>query len=942
MGEIFAALLLSAGAFAIAAADTAKLNNGMLEVQVDGGRLSRIEDLKSKHVVRLDGEHAVLTVEGKTLDTAILKVRATSADQHSVSVSYDDGPGELRVVYELRPGWRFVSKQIVFGPAANQQVKIDSLQLVEAKLSNTVLSERRMAGGKRGVFLRMGEADQTTPTWGMAAAIQNPFMQWSLKDGQLSMAYLPTMQWRGAWGAFESDRAIIGLYGMSGHTLPEGMIGEWKYERDVDTTLAKRPKVDQAEIAALTDIYRAFLLYRSAKNTRIHVGWCENDYQIDVGTPEGRTEYKRIIDQAAAVGCDYILYAPANSEVSSLKENRDAWGWENLLWLGMGQKIRKDEWKIESDPIPASVQEMLDYAKDRKIGLVAYAYPTVPFMQNKEWTEWIKGNPGGYQGPDTGIRSFQDWLVDRLLTFQKRTGVAGYSFDHWWMAYDKSTTSQYAQWWGTRRVLAELRKKSPDIVIDGRQQYHWFGSWTWLAGTYPHPMMTDEQPGSYKNFADLHFDRVSADRQRFAAYMYRVQEFCPIEILPGYMTHQTPRINDKHQCPRDRFRPKDWDYLGWKYSVISSVGTAPMQNVVNMLPARDQQEFAAFGKQDQAWLKGWLDWTDRNRDVLKNLRAIIGPPAVGRMDGTAACVDDHCFVFVFNPNYRAIESKFKLDGSIGLTRGSRFLLKQLYPRESLIVGKPGSGVWSFGDTVPVRIKGPEAMVLEIVPAERSETPVVMNALGLVAFDGDKLAVACTGGEAGRKIDVQVLLATDKKLAGVEVNGVTIKAFTQNGRLVTVPVTFAGTAVDHCPQVGVYDAKFAEQTYKTDLTIPKAIFSQLAARKAAWPVTCTPEELCCTWLGPNRLLLYVNIADASHKSEASMKIDGKPVELKKAYSSIATDAEERTLTGFYADVSDLKPDTKYEVELSLPELTPGQFQGLFLENVENALSTEIDR
>ena len=79
---------------------------------------------------------------------------------------------------------------------------------------------------------------------------------------------------------------------------------------------------------------------------------------------------------------------------------------------------------------------MLDYAKSKNVKLVAYAYPTLGWKQNPEWTAWCGGKTGGYVGVDTGVRSFQDWFVDQLVAFQKRTGISGYSFDHWWIAYE--------------------------------------------------------------------------------------------------------------------------------------------------------------------------------------------------------------------------------------------------------------------------------------------------------------------------------------------------------------------------------------------------------------------------------------------------------------------------------------------------------------------------
>jgi hypothetical protein len=62
--------------------------------------------------------------------------------------------------------------------------------------------------------------------------------------------------------------------------------------------------------------------------------------------------------------------------------------------------------------------------------------------------------------------------------------------------------------------MEELRRRVPDIAIDGRQAYHQYGPWSWLAGSYPHPTSDDEQPESFVAFPELHFDSVSADRQR--------------------------------------------------------------------------------------------------------------------------------------------------------------------------------------------------------------------------------------------------------------------------------------------------------------------------------------------------------------------------------------------------------------------------------------------
>ena len=50
---------------------------------------------------------------------------------------------------------------------------------------------------------------------------------------------------------------------------------------------------------------------------------------------------------------------------------------------------------------------------------------------------------------------------------------------------------------------------------------------------------------------------------------------------------------------------------------------------------------------------------------------------LGRVDGSAALVDDRGFVFLFNPNYRELHADFPLDARIGLTKGEKEMLEDL-------------------------------------------------------------------------------------------------------------------------------------------------------------------------------------------------------------------------------------------------------------------------
>jgi hypothetical protein len=927
--------LAAAGGCAVAA-DV--LENEFIRAEFDARGITALHDKGNGQTVRFAQDGFSVGVDGDVIDSELFTPSAEAGDARRRAYRYSSGPRTVRVVYELRPGWRFVSKQVTVSGNEKRGSRIQRVELWRGQLATPVAGDHRV---RDSLLLRLGGGENADPTHGLFFVLQNPFSQIKRTPQRFSIAYGPDLSWKSK-EPFVSDRLLIGLYAMSGVRFPAQMEPEWNWVPP--GTPLRGAWVDAAEVDALIECVRAFLLWKPERSVRAHIGWCENDYQIDIGTPEGRAEYKRILDQAAAVGCRHVLLTPANSPVAPLSENRDAWGWENILWFNLGQKIRKDQWNPNQDPIPESVQEMLDYAKSKGLKPLAYVYPSLPFLQKPEWTSWVPGGkPGGYLGADTGQRSFQDWLVGKLVDFSKRTGAGGYSFDHWWIAYDETASSRYAQWDGCRRILEELRRRLPDVVLDGRQQYHGFGPWTWIAGTYPHPLASDEQPESFRSFPDLHWDRGSADRQRRTAWWYRMSQLTPVEILPGYMTHQTGRNDEKGQCPRTSFRVADWDLLGWKFSVISSIGTAPFNHVVNFLPARDEREFKAFSAADQKWMRDWFDWTDQNMDVLRNLKPVQGPPQLGRVDAWAAFKGGRGFLFLFNPNYRELTAEFALDRSIGLTSGDSFVLKQLHPdaEKGRLLAAPGKAFWSLGDKARLLMPATEALVLEITPApERIEQPVLLGAVGQATMDGDKLALAGVLGEPGTERTLTVAMPAGRVASAVTING-TKADFRQAGILVSAKARFAGARFGRCQQVGEFDPAFTGGAFKAETAIPAWVFKQIEARKRAWPVDYSEAERQAAYLNSDRLLLFINIAEPDdEKMKVSLHVDGQSVPVKPAYASVVRSNPRNTFVGWYADLTALTPEVKHTITVELPTLKPGQFQGLFFENVEAAFTSEI--
>ncbi len=932
LGILTLSLVFVLGApFAMRGADT--LQNARTRAVFDDRGLVAVHDITSGKAVALSRDHTAVFLGDEALDTEFLKPALDSTTTTSRVYRLQSGRWTARIIYDLEPNWHFVTKRVEVTADGDRDFRVRRLEMLRGELAMAPEGELRQ---REATFLRFSGH-------GLFVTLQNPFGQWKRQDTRFSLAYPPDMLWQPRTNAFISDRVCLGVYTPSGITFPARMTPEWRLVAPGEPPAG--PRIDVAEVDTAVECSRAFLSYHPAVPERVMVGWCVNDYQIDIAKPEGRAEYKRIIDQVAAIGGKRILFDPANSIDAPMDQNRDAWGWENLLWFTMGQKVRKGEWDPAKDKLPASVQEMVDYAKAKDIKFLAYVYPSLPFMQQKEWTSWVpNGQPGGYLGADTGQRSFQDWLIGKLVDFHKSTGAGGFSFDHWWIAYDETPSSKYAQWAGCRRILEELRRQIPDVVMDGRQQYHGFGVWTWLAGSYPHPLVSDEQPESFPAFPDLHWSRVSADRQRRSSWFYRQECFAPVEILPGYMTHQTPRLDEKGQCPRDRFRPADWDLLGWKYSVIATIASAPYQLVINFIPARDEREFKAFSPADQAWFRGWFDWTERNIDVLRHVKPILGAPQVGRVDGWAAFKESRGFVFLFNPNYRQLPAEFVLDRTIRLEAGGRFVLKQLYPdsQKGRVLAAPGKAFWNRGDRVQIPMSGTEAVVLEVAPApEPLSEPLLAGAVGNAAVNGRSLVLTGVRGEVGTEQEIVVALPSGVSINNLSVNG-TKTAFRQDGSMVGAKLRFAGVPFAARQQVGSVAPAFGGASYKAEIAIPARVFKQLEARKQTWPVDYTEAERAAVWLNSDRLLLYINVAELNDEkmTDPTLRINGQAVPVKRAYTSIVKSNPRHTFTGWYADLSSLKPDTRHTFEVELPQLTPGQFLGLYFDTVEAEYTDQL--
>ena len=77
--------------------------------------------------------------------------------------------------------------------------------------------------------------------------------------------------------------------------------------------------------------------------------------------------------------------------------------------------------------------------------------------------------------------------------------------------------------------------------------------------------------------------------------------------------------------------------MGYKYGILSTIGTAAQNNVFAMIPARDEAEFELLPQDTLRFVHDWLAWTDAHLPALRNQAPIptLGEPALGAVDGTS-------------------------------------------------------------------------------------------------------------------------------------------------------------------------------------------------------------------------------------------------------------------------------------------------------------------
>jgi hypothetical protein len=257
---------------------------------------------------------------------------------------------------------------------------------------------------------------------------------------------------------------------------------------------------------------------------------------------------------------------------------------------------------------------------------------------------------------------------------------------------------------------------------------------------------------------------------------------------------------------------RDYDFLGYRYALMSQLASAGLNNVLCMIPARDESEFSLFPDEDVAFIRGWLAWTDAHIEFLKNTVPLpnMDEVGLGLVDGSAAfahplscnftAVDsDNApqnadtalgFIWLFNPGYSATRASVMIDDSLSpfdsciasaatgdgvkLMQAQYYDVKQLYPT-------PGKTERvAFGSEYTSELAGSSAVMLQVsASAAVLDKPILLGVTAsAVLFDATEgsLELIDVVGEIGtvvRHVLVQLPLDTAGGCQSLQMRALTV-------------------------------------------------------------------------------------------------------------------------------------------------------------------------
>lgn len=630
--------------------------------------------------------------------------------EDGIELTYEAGPARIKVNYQLNPDHDFLQKVIEIENLGNSPLAIHRVEMDQFQFSPSFATIRPhydpsqfrwlinlFLEGKAGGFF-MGVENPVYTYWTKGMTPGNSWVQ---------TEYCPATILQ-PQESYTSDPSFLGAFRKE-HIYLFKELGKLQQAMEAPNAINTALNFDQeildwGEVWAMQDMMRAIQPPHEFEKPGFYVRAVGYVGGLHPGAgfftpfaPDKIQGSKEFVDQVAQLG-----------HVQHLE-----WATE---WFGVGSYGNPtQDFVLENpgpgDPVPVNPNwlDVVKYGWQKDIQTGIFETVGRDFARHEDkWkvlradgTPWVWGKPA--QPVNCwGDREYVKWRLEV-------TDQAVRNYHLYMVAWDSIVPADWA-WLGWPALHTECFAKDHGHP-PGDIRYAIYRNITWFLEELQkrHPKLalrvasglTTDYPWALKNLIEYHPDFYDGETGAsfWTSYNFR---FLPI-YKSGILLSATSKTN-------------------FEWLLLRSISLSD-----HFMLWGDAVPIAL---QDRPFWTKWLNWADQNLDYLHvgrtlfrepwgdRIVASLPPNLEGRLPassahlhGSAHCIRDRGYLFLFNPSAAARVGVIPLNHWIGLTQGQKFSIGILHPD-----GNQRYGPYQLGDELKIEVPAGGDMVLQILPA----------------------------------------------------------------------------------------------------------------------------------------------------------------------------------------------------------------------------------
>ena len=131
------------------------LENETVRAEFGVRGLVAIADKPNSQTVRFTSDDCAVYAGNESVESEFLLPTLEQQSPTNRVYRFDSGPWTVRVIYELQPGWHFVSKQLTVANSGKKETRVQRFEIFRGRVETPIAAQLRI---RDGTLLRFAEA----------------------------------------------------------------------------------------------------------------------------------------------------------------------------------------------------------------------------------------------------------------------------------------------------------------------------------------------------------------------------------------------------------------------------------------------------------------------------------------------------------------------------------------------------------------------------------------------------------------------------------------------------------------------------------------------------------------------------------------------------------------------------------------------------------------